>query len=177
MTIMGDVTKKCSVCGGLSEQPWLVSTSAYGAPDLDSRSPEPERSTLKAMANKCPSCGYCARDLEDVSPSASRVVSHPTYRRQLENRTSPEMVNTFICQGIIFRADQDMEKSAWALIWACWACDDEGTPEQAIECREVASKFVLKFWDRIHGPEDIKTVIAVDLLRRAKKFREALNLI
>jgi hypothetical protein len=176
MTIMSDTLKKCSVCGMVSKQPYLNSTDACGAPDLDTRPPEPMRATLK-VGQRCPSCGYCARDLENKSPSASRVVNHPTYRRQLENRINPELVNTFICRAIIARADKEMENSAWALIQATWACDDEGTREQAVECRRVASEFILKFWQSFQGPEDIKIAIAVDLLRRAGKFREALNLI
>jgi hypothetical protein len=35
----------------------------------------------------------------------------------------------------------------------------------------------LFFWQSFQGPEDISTAIAVDLLRRAGKFRKALNLI
>jgi hypothetical protein len=177
MTMMPETLKKCSVCELTSKQPYLHDTSTSGAPDLDTRPPEPTRSILKVFGQRCPSCGYCARDLEDKSPSGSRVVNHPTYRRQLENRINPELVNTFICEAIIFRADGNMESSAWALIWAVWACDDEGTPEQSVECRKVASDFIVKFRHTFSAPEDVITAIAVDLLRRAGRFEGALALI
>jgi hypothetical protein len=177
MTMIGDSLKKCSVCGMTSKQPYLNSISASGAPDLDTRPPDPKRSTFKVFGQRCPFCGYCARDLVDRSRSASRVVNHPTYRRQLENRINPELVNTFICQAIIFRADSEMESSAWALIWANWACDDEGTPEQSVECRRVASDFIMKFRHTFSAPGDVVTAITVDLFRRAGKFKDALALI
>jgi hypothetical protein len=176
MTMMPDTLKKCSVCEMTSKQPNLNSTNAFGPPDLDTRPAEPMRATLK-VGQRCPSCGYCARDLEDKSPSASRVVNHPAYRRQLENRINPELVNTFICRAIIARADEDMESSAWALIQATWACDDEGTPDQSVECRKVASDFIMKFRHTFSAPEDVITAITVDLLRRAGSFEEALALI
>ena len=46
MTTLGTASAACAVCGTVSEYTVIQSTSRFGSPDLDTRPPEMERSTL-----------------------------------------------------------------------------------------------------------------------------------
>lgn len=49
----------CAACGARSTQTVVLSASAFGASELDTRPPEMMRSALRYQVQECPSCGYC----------------------------------------------------------------------------------------------------------------------
>ena len=58
MTTIGEVERTCALCGKTSEQMTLGSTNAMGAPDLDLRPSEMQRSTMYLWIEHCVHCGY-----------------------------------------------------------------------------------------------------------------------
>ena len=80
MTTMEPQAIRCGVCGSESEQMIIGSTSSFGAMDLDTRPPPLKRFNLAQEIQQCPSCGYCATDLESGTPDLAEVVSSPAYR-------------------------------------------------------------------------------------------------
>lgn len=175
MTVFRQEELTCAVCGHTDLHTVLASTSAVGSPDLDSRPPPLERVALPMQIQRCPSCGYCARDVTHASPAATAAVERPEYQRQLQDATSPSLANMFLCESMILEAQGDHAAAGWAAMRAAWACDDAGESyrDVAVRCRLRA----VSLFERVRGQVlDAKPgseeVIIADLLRRAGRFAE-----
>jgi len=170
MTTLYEHKVRCSVCGREAQYSGIGSTNAFGSPDLDTRPPEGERSTMFAWVQKCPNCGYCASDLSKVQPGAKDVVETPAYKKQLNNRHYPELANSLLCKAMVDEGTRYFVKATWAIIHAAWVCDDAGSFDQASECRRKAIEMLEKAeesgqdWAEQDGTS---TAILVDLLRRS----------
>jgi hypothetical protein len=57
MTTLYREKSRCAVCGIATEYTSIGSTNAFGSPDLDTRPPEMQRSTIFAWVQRCPECG------------------------------------------------------------------------------------------------------------------------
>ena len=53
----------CALCGASSRHQVMVSASAFGACDLDTRLPGALGKAIEYQVQRCPACGYCAQDL------------------------------------------------------------------------------------------------------------------
>jgi hypothetical protein len=113
----------------------VLSVSAFGASDLDTRPPERMRSALRHQAQECPSCGYCAEDLAVAAPGLSTLVSSPEYLAQHQNSRFSGLANRFLCCALIDEAMEQYAQAGWAAIRAAWACDDENNDPAAKMCR------------------------------------------
>ena len=125
----------CALCGTQSTQTVVLSVSAFGASDLDTRPPERMRSALRHQAQECPSCGYCAEDLAVAAPGLSTLVSSPEYLAQHQNSRFSGLANRFLCCALIDEAMEQYAQAGWAAIRAAWACDDENNDPAAKMCR------------------------------------------
>lgn len=158
----------------------VESTSAFGPSDLDTRPPEMERSTISAWVQQCPECDYCSRSLGEAPAGAQTVVDSPEYRRQLIHPDYPELANAFLCLRMISEVSGSWSDAAWASIHAAWACDDDARPEAATKCRIEAIRLITALHNRAERlAEDpgADEAILTDLLRRAGKFDEALDVV
>lgn len=176
MTLMHKENKRCGLCGSEGEFDVVMSTNTFGSPDLDTRPPEMQRSTIFAWVQRCPACGYCASDVSAARPRASSVVAGKEYKQQLDNPEYPELANSFVCSGILDRESEDYAAATWAFIGAAWVCDDADHPEQAVKCRQDAADMLVRAEgsdQQITGQEGASTAILVDLLRRAGRMEEA----
>jgi len=179
MTTFLKVEKKCAVCGATSQQAELGSTSIFGKPDLDGRPAELARSTIDMWVERCPSCGYCAKDLSEAEEGASEVVQTARYRSQLDDEEYPQLANSFLCLSLIQEHMGSYAKAGWSSVHAAWACDDEKCRDAARRCRmraltlfEQARKKGQAI-SREPGAEDARMV---DLMRRSGLFESALEL-
>lgn len=180
MTTLYKTTKKCSVCGEESEHPGIGSTNQFGSPDLDTRPPEMNRSTIFAWVRRCPNCGYCASDVAKDRATTKAVVASEEYKRQLSDSAYPALANSFLCQAMIERASGDFVAATWALIHAAWACDDAGQNTQAIVCRQGAADMLVtaeKNGQQVAQQEGATTAILTDLLRRSGQTERAREVI
>lgn len=125
MTTLYHEKKRCAVCGAQHEYTSIGSTNAFGSPDLDTRPPEMQRSTIFAWVQRCPKCGFCASNISKASDQAISVIRSEAYHEQLSDPSMPELANSFLCKSIIDETAGDYGSAAWSLIHAAWVCDDE----------------------------------------------------
>jgi len=175
----GEKKKTCFLCGTESTHTGVISTASLGSTDLDSRPPEPERSSLSYWIHTCPSCRYCAPDLSEGEKTYEDVVKSDEYRKVLEDSAYPRLAGQFLCWSLLQESQNEFEKAGWGAIHAAWACDDAGFEEGATASRKRAAELLMKA--RKNGQwfaEDagMEEAILVDLLRRAGRFDEALNI-
>ena len=178
MTTFYEDERTCAVCGHTSTHTVLMSSSAFGAPDLDTRPPPLLRFTLPMQVQCCPSCGYCARDVAQASATARAVVARSDYRAQLRDERFTYLANMFLCQSMILEAEGNHADAGWAALRAAWHCDDEGEEHDvaAALCRRRAAALFAEARRRGHpfaeSPEAEAAVLA-DVLRRSGRFAEA----
>lgn len=176
MTTMSRDRVRCYACGTESVQTVIRSTNAFGPPDLDTRPPEMERSTIEAWVQRCPSCGYCAASLEDDSPHVREVIKRPEYAAQSRRRGFPKLANSFCCESLIAAEAGDLARATWRLVHAAWACDDAGREKAAVECRRRAAEMLQRAesaGQRVADQPGAAVAILVDLLRRAHQMESA----
>lgn len=167
---------RCAVCGAENEFTEIGSTNAFGSPDLDTRPPEMERSTLFASVQRCPECGFCASNVGEAPPVAKSLVRETAYQAQLNDRAYPELANSFLCKAALDKKTGGYASATWDLIRAAWACDDAEQPDQATTCRDMAAKMLVeaeKHGQQVSEQEGASTALLVDLLRRAGEYDRA----
>ena len=171
---------RCALCGKSSPHMGVGSTSAFGSADLDGRPPEMQRSTISTWVQKCPECGYCARRIDEAPAYAQSVVAGPEYRSQLTHPEYPELANAFLCLRMVLEASGSLSDAAGATIHAAWACDDDTRAESATKCRIEAVRLITALHNQgqrlAEEPGGDEAMLA-DLLRRAGRFEEALDVV
>lgn len=170
------VKETCVLCNTEYDYEVMGSALVYGSLDLDTRTPETERSALFTCVQRCPGCGYCAADVSRSSPGAENVIKDTEYRQQLDDDGYPDLANEFLCMAMIDRAANDYAGAMWALIQAAWACDDHGSPAGAKKCRSTAADMLAlaeHHGQSVSDQEGVSTAIFVDLLRRSARLDDA----
>ena len=137
MTLPFGSSDTCAVCGVVSEQTGVLSTSTFGAPDLDGRPAEMKRSTIGWWVHRCPGCGYCAPSIDEAPADAADLVRSAPYRQQLDDPLTPELARMFLCSAMIVETSGGPVARGLVtpLICAAWACDDAGAVDVAVRCR------------------------------------------
>lgn len=151
-------------------------TQCHGSPDLDSRPPDLQRSTMTLWVRRCPYCQACAADLARWSPALTAALNRPGYRHQLESAAFPAKANEFLCWQQLARAGGDWRAAAWAALFAAWVCDDLQNDAAARHCRGLAvagmdraERAGLPLFSAAGGQQGLR----VDLLRRSGRYTEA----
>jgi hypothetical protein len=175
MTTLHQEMETCFVCGQTHEYVHVGSTNAFGSPDLDTRPPEMQRSTMPYWVQRCPSCGYCAPDVSEGPERAREIIQSSAYRQQLQDPSYPELADSFLCAALIQEDAGQYADAGWAALHAAWACDDEGTPSSARAARQRAIALFRRAQDEdqdfIEGPGAAQALLS-DLLRRSAQFDE-----
>ena len=175
MTTLFKETETCLVCGQSHDYVGIGSTNRFGSPDLDTRPPEMMRSTMPYWIRCCPSCGYCAPRVSEGPELVKSVVRAERYVRQRDDPAFPELANSFLCWAIVQEELGDLAGAGWAALRAAWACDDQGTPEAARQCRlravELFRQARAKGASFMEGRGDEQALLA-DLLRRSGQFEQ-----
>lgn len=167
----------CVVCGQKSRQLRIISVSAFGSPDLDTRPPKTARWTIDAWIQRCPHCGYCASDLSENRRNAKRSIATTKYKAQLCNPRNHKLANSFLCKAIIDEASNDLSAATWALINAAWTCDDKDQTDEATECRAKAAAMFEKAEQAGQGvakKDGTNILILADLFRRSGQIEKAM---
>jgi hypothetical protein len=180
MTTFASQSVACGNCGHVFNHPNLGSTYTFGSPDLDTRPPELQRSTMHAWIQGCPSCGYCSRDVAEFDHRLRPVLESAKYRSQLTDTVYPELTSTFICAGMLVEAAGRQADAGWAYLQAAWSLDDANKEELARVWRgKAADKFLGILNDGKLFAEELgaSEVIVTDCLRRLGRGTEALQVI
>ncbi|MFH1147949.1 MAG: tetratricopeptide repeat protein [Pseudomonadota bacterium] len=176
MTTFNKRKVRCSICGTEAEYLGISSTYTFGSPDLDTRPPKMQRSTIIAWVQRCPKCGYCASDVSTARPEAQAVVIGQEYKDQLNDPTYPKLAASFLCKAILDREFKDFAAATWALIHAAWACDDSDQTEEAMACRQKAADMLViaeEHGQQVADQDGASTAMLVDLLRRSGQLEQA----
>ena len=180
MTTIHNEAVTSAVCGESSSQTAIASTNAFGSPDLDTRPPEMQRSTISSWVQNCPECGFCARHLYQAGANAKAIVDSSEYRNQVTSPAFPTLANEFLCLRMLSEGGANLHDAAWASIHAAWACDYDSQDEAAAKCRNEAVRLIttLHAQNEFLAPQaGADEAILTDLLRRAARFDDALSLV
>jgi tetratricopeptide (TPR) repeat protein len=163
---------KCRNCGASSEHTVLMSTNAFGSPDLDLRPPEMQRSTMDTWLQLCPCCGYCAPDIGQ-QPANAVVLGSEAYCAALQGTDYPELARRFLAFAGA-NAASDPATAASAYLQAAWVCDDALLVEQASGCRRRAVAWFRRCKPFATDEQGVGTgSVFVDVLRRSGQLAEA----
>jgi hypothetical protein len=168
----------CAICetSAFFTRPEVIDAS--DAPDLDFRPAEPARSAMLTWLQRCASCGYCARRIDEATGEDADVVSSAAYRAQLAEKGLPELARSLLCAATIAAELGNEGEAARCAIEAAWVCDDEAAFIAAHSCRLRAVELVrlstAEGYELFPHPFADLAVI-VDLLRRAGRFQDAVR--
>ena len=169
---------RCALCSAQAFFTCADVTDAVGAPDLDFRPAEPARSAMLAWVQRCPSCGYCASRIDEASPEVDDVVTSDRYQAQLVEDGVPELARSMLAAAVLAEELGDEAEAARCAIQAAWVCDDDGALEAACHCRERAADLLYECeaeGDEIFPDPYVDHAVIVDLLRRARRFEDAIR--
>ena len=144
MTTMQENEVECCVCGKTSTHMGIASTNSFGSPDLDTRPPEMQRSTIYYWIQRCPSCGYCSSDLSNCSDNVNGIVESEEYQNIINDQSIPDEAASFLALSYEKQQSHQYSDSAWRAIHAAWICDDKGNDEAARKCRIKALSMIEK---------------------------------
>jgi len=128
---------------------------------------------------RCPSCGYCAPDLNEGSSKASTIVQSDSYQKQLKNPDFPQLANSFLCWSLIQESLDEFVTGGWGCMYAAWACDDVDNDVAAQRCRKQAVTVLRKAQEEVQSfaeQEGGEEALMTDLLRRSGQFDLALSI-
>lgn len=178
MTTIREITVKCAVCEAESRQTVVTSTNTFGAPDLDLRPPEMQRSTMRHWVQECPSCGYVAGDLSQAPAGASAVVASDAYAQRAQTALGGDLARRFACSAFILTELGARRASGESSLCAAWAADDAGAEGPARSYRaEAAAALRAALADPASGLNESDRltlrVRLIDILRRARLWDAA----
>jgi hypothetical protein len=135
----------CAVCGTTSQHSELGSTNTMGPPDLDLRPAPMARWTLAQQIQRCPECGYCARDISVDSGSAREVARNEAYLALLKREDHPEVTRQYLCASLILSVDGDDAGAGRAALKGAWAADDiaDWSPSETFDPEDESSLIAL----------------------------------
>ena len=139
-----------------------MSTNAMGAPDLDLRPPEMQRSTMDTWTHECPSCGFVSFDFKDTPTVTGDYIESEIYQGCEGFEFKNPLSRIFYRQHLL--ESYDFEKFH-ALLHCAWACDDAGDDENARLIREKSLE-ILENLDL----DETTEIQKADVLRRSKNF-------
>lgn len=165
---------ECGICGKKSTQFLLASTSAWGAPDLDLRAPEPQGNSMGMMVHECPHCGYVSEGLRSNTGIDADWINREEYKTCSGICFKSELAKRFYRHYLIKKACGDTREIFDAIVCTAWCCDDDRDVKNAILCRKVAVKEAEVLMEIEPDNEELR-VQRIDLLRRARMFRRAVE--
>ena len=139
-----------------------------------------QRSTMRAWIQRCPSCGYSARDASQFDDRFRPVMAGATYRSQVTDTHYPELASTFICSALLAEAVGRRDEAGWTYLHAAWTLDDASQDDLARLWRGKAADLFLALLadgQSFVQQSGASEVIVTDCLRRSGRGDEALPLI
>lgn len=177
MTMVFEKNKICFVCKKESPHPVIASTHAFGSPDLDTRPPEGQRSTMRYWIQVCPHCGFAASDISKETPVTKAMIENRVYQECDGNLFLNPLAQNFFRQFLLANKGEHCKTAFFSLLHAAWACDDNQETYGAIRCRRLAVAQLEKWMVLPDRDVDDETLMLIkaDLLRRSYDFVTVIN--
>ncbi len=175
MTTIARNKVKCSVCGTVNECSAVMSTNAFGSPDLDTRPPEMQRSTMSMWVHTCRKCGYAASDLSDTCDVTADFLKSDEYVSCEGIGFKSHLAKDFYRQYMIAVKGDKIRIAFFALLHAAWACDDAKDTDNAKLCREKAIPLASVLAASKSPQSENFILMRADMMRRAGQFEEVIN--
>ena len=185
MTTLASTSKKCFVCGTVSQFSALQSTNSFGYSDLDFRPAEMKRSTMPYWIQECPGCGYVSSDISRPVPFIRYVRSLLQSDDYLNCGDIPfqtPLAQQFFRQFYLLFEEGRKDAALNAIMAAAWCCDDSGEEDNAHKCRLLALELIpATITPDADADEDelrelnALALIRADLLRRTRQFDEVVQ--
>ena len=165
---------ECFVCKQVSQQDILMSTSSFGAADLDLRPPQMRRSTMHLWVQECPHCGYVADSIDTPTTVNATILQQEEYVTCSGLSFTSSLAKRFYKQHMILLLQRDLDGAFYAALNAAWACDDCGDSKNAAHCRNLAIDLIDRIVAKGEGSDGL-LLQKVDLLRRSFQFERLLQ--
>ena len=178
MTSYRSIEVSCAVCGSKTTKHRLSSSSSFGSPDLDLRPPQMTRSTLSDWLEECRACGFVSSDLEHAELGVDRIMAKEHYSSIFTGPLSGTIVGRCLRRSILDEELGNIVAAAEHALWAAWAADDKGSAA-AKQYRSRAADLFLSGRSSLLSGSEQRTILdtkLVDILRRAERWEEAINL-
>lgn len=172
-------TVTCAVCGFESSFPLPAAPPGPAdVTDLEGRPMGTRRNDFATWIQRCPGCGYCAREIYFVPWGLKEFIRTAAYQEKLRDPTLPHLAISFLSDAAVRIASMETAERGLglALLHAAWSCDDAGQPLHARRCRSRAANQLIEALQHA-GELDADPVadilLIVELLRRTRRFSEA----
>lgn len=175
MTLMRDIEIECSVCHKSSPQPVLMSTNSFGAPDLDLRPPEMQRSTMNTWMLECPHCGYAAPELDKESEISRDFLKTDTYMNCDGFEFERNLAGRFFKGYLICKQTDDTRGCFFNLLYCAWVCDDTSDSENAKKIRMIALDYLNQLIEEDNEEKNNLMLMKADILRRSGEFKRVVE--
>ena len=175
MSTMKIMTVRCGVCRSESKQRVLTSTNAFGAPDLDLRPPEMQRSTMSMWLAECPVCGYVAPSISEPTRVSRELLDSKEYKGTGGIFFESDLARRFYRHYLISRRSGKVKDAFYAALHAAWASDDAWDADNAREMRLLSLRELDALMKMKRGDETL-LLLKCDIMRRAGLFDELIAL-
>ena len=167
MTMMIPEPVKCPICKNDFEINLLMSTNTCGAPDLDLRPAEMQRSTMDTWVYECPHCGYVATDFDKTPEITQEFLQSDSYKTCDSHEFNHPLAERFYRQYLI---SNDNNEKFHSLLFCAWVCDDMDDVENAVLMRRKS----LEYMDQLDFNDDL-LIQKADILRRSNQFDKVIE--
>ncbi|MBR2812951.1 MAG: hypothetical protein IKD69_16370 [Solobacterium sp.] len=174
MTTVHESVCTCPVCGCQFQSYVMTSTNAFGSPDLDTRPPEMERSTMAYWLHECPDCGYVFAD-EKKAEADRKWLDSDEYRSDDDLVFASGLARRFYRSYKIAMHNRKTERAFFQLLHCVWQCDDDNNNDTARQIRIMTADLAGKLIQKKPGKAETMQLIRADLLRRSGRFEQLLK--
>lgn len=175
MSTISIMTVRCGVCRSESKHRVLTSTNAFGAPDLDLRPPEMQRSTMSMWLAECPVCGYVAPSIATPPGVSREFLDSREYKGTGGIFFESDLARRFYQHYLISKKSGKIKDAFYAALHSAWASDDAWDSDNAREMRLLALRELDVLMKKVRGDETL-LLVKCDIMRRAGLFDELISL-
>jgi hypothetical protein len=180
MTQLAFKTVTCAVCGRSCSVTEIISTNQLGAPDLDTRPAEMQRSAIKKLVQVCTGCTYCSADLGSIDPALAPLVYSDEYRAIFAEPCFSAEASYWRCKAYLEAKSGKYAEAFWSTMNAAWDCDDHEAEKLARKSRQEAIDYchmAHKQGRYVTESPESDPLILMDLFRRTDRWDELYALI
>ena len=174
MSTLRTVTKKCAICGSEIECKEILSTSAMGSTDLDTRPPQMKRSLLSDEIQYCPCCHYSNYNIEEkIDGLDTRLLQSASYLAVANDADIERTAKAYLLSAHLYAKSGNARMAGGCFLRAAWAFDDVQRIDLAVRARKKAIQSMVSY---VEESGDVGVAVtAVDLQRRIGDFEDAIE--